>query len=127
MLPTLFAATIDLQQQAQQQALSGVSQTPNTLIGLILKAVMVIAALAVFILLIWGGLEWITGGGEKAKVESARNKITGAIIGLFVLASVVAIFNLLQQFLGINLMLDNTTQSQQTPTVQTNPNGSHPL
>lgn len=65
-----------------------------------LKFVMVIAALLVFMYLIWGGIEWITSGGDKGKTESARNKITAAVIGLIVVAASFAILQLVLNFLG---------------------------
>ena len=66
----------------------------------VLSFVMVIAALLVFLYLIWGGIEWITSGGDKGKTESARNKITSAIIGLIVVAASYAILTLALNFLG---------------------------
>jgi len=68
-----------------------------------LNFVMVLGALLVFMYLIWGGIEWITSGGDKGKTESARNKITAAIIGLIVLASSWAILMLILGFLGTDL------------------------
>jgi len=73
----------------------------GVLITKILNFVMVLGALLVFMYLILGGIEWITSGGDKGKTESARNKITAAIIGLIVLASAWAILILVLKFLGI--------------------------
>ena len=70
------------------------------LINKALRFVMVIAALLVFMYLIWGGIEWITSGGDKGKTESARNKITSAVIGLIVVAASYAILQLTLNFLG---------------------------
>lgn len=72
------------------------------LINGVLSFVMVIAALLVFLYLIWGGIEWITSGGDKGKTESARNKITSAIIGLVVVAASYAILTLALNFLGFS-------------------------
>lgn len=71
-------------------------------INSLLTIVMALAALAVFIYLIWGAFEWITSGGDKGKTESARNKITAAVIGLIVLAASYAILMLLLQILGFS-------------------------
>jgi hypothetical protein len=71
------------------------------LINRALRFVMVIAALLVFLYLIWGGIEWITSGGDKGKTESARNKITAAVIGLIVVAASYAILQLALAFLGV--------------------------
>lgn len=79
---------------------AGFAPDIGRLINAILSFVMVIAALLVFIYLIWGGIEWITSGGDKGKTENARNKITSAIIGLIVLAASYAILQLALNFLG---------------------------
>lgn len=68
----------------------------------LLTIIMAIAALAVFIYLIWGGIEWITSGGDKGKTETARNKITAAVIGLIVLAGAYAILTIVLRFLGFD-------------------------
>ncbi len=82
------------------------------LINFILRVVMVIAALLVFSYLIWGGIEWITSGGEKSKTEGARNKITGAVVGLIILAASYAILTLVIGFLGFG-SLDEVLNSAQ--------------
>lgn len=71
------------------------------LVSTILRAVMLIAGLLVFVYLIWGGIEWITSGGDKGKTENARNKITAAVIGLVILAASYAIFQIVLSLLGV--------------------------
>lgn len=72
------------------------------LISAIMRFVVVVAALLVFFYLIWGGIEWITSGGDKGQTEKARNKITAAIIGLVILSAAVALFYLILSFFGID-------------------------
>ena len=77
----------------------------------IISFVMVIAAVLVFFYLIWGGIEWITSGGDKGKTESARGKITAAVIGLIVIAASYAVLTLALNFLGfsdLNAVFDNS-------------------
>ena len=74
------------------------------LAGKLLEAVVIVGALAMILYLIWGGISWITAGGDKSKVETARNKITQAIIGIIVLASAIAIFTLIQSFFGFEVL-----------------------
>lgn len=76
------------------------------LINGVLSFVMVVAALLVFLYLIWGGIEWITSGGDKGKTETARNKITSAVIGLVVVAASYAILTLALNFLGFSDLND---------------------
>jgi TRAP-type C4-dicarboxylate transport system permease small subunit len=102
----LSAVTIDLTRHAQEQGLINSSDTAAlfpAFIGNVLRVLMVVAAVAALVMMVWGAFEWVVSGGEKGKIEAARNKITGAVVGILVLASVVAIFNLLQQFLDVQI------------------------
>lgn len=69
----------------------------SNLLGLLIG----IAAVLLLVFLVWGGIEWILSGGEKAGVENARNKITNALIGLVIVVAAWAIFSLLKTFLGL--------------------------
>ena len=73
-------------------------------LGAVLSFTMAIAALLVFMYLLWGALEWITAGGDSSKIESARNKMTQAVVGIIVLSATVAFFMVIQQFLGIEVI-----------------------
>lgn len=90
---------------------TGFFTSPGSLINSIIRFVFALAALLVFFYLIWGGIDWITSGGDKGKTEGARNKITSAIIGLIVLAASYAILQIVLNFLGytgINQVFDQT-------------------
>ncbi len=84
----------------------GFATNIGDVINAVLSFVMVIAALLVFMYLIWGGIEWITSGGDKGKTESARNKITAAILGLIVLAASYAILLIALNFIGFENLGD---------------------
>lgn len=51
------------------------------------NAFITIGALMVIIFFLWGGIEWISAGGDSGKVEKARNRITQAVIGIILLVS----------------------------------------
>lgn len=84
----------------------------GSLISTALSFVMALAALIVFLYLIWGGIEWITSGGDKSKTESARNKITAAVLGLIVLAASYAILLVMLQVLGLGSITDTFSNIQ---------------
>ena len=69
-----------------------------------ISLLMIIAAIATFFYLVWGGLEWITSGGEKTGTEAAKSKITSAFIGLFIVFSAWAIMNVFEKFFGICIL-----------------------
>jgi hypothetical protein len=90
---------------------TGVSNI-GTLINAVFIAAVVIAILFVFAMLLMGGYGWITAGGDKAKVEEARTRITNALIGLAIVASAFAIAALVANFFGVdftNLELPDAT------------------
>jgi hypothetical protein len=66
-------------------------------------AALIIAALLVFVYLVWGGIQWITSGGDKGKTEEARNRITAALVGLAIVAAAWAIIQLVAYFFGIDV------------------------
>lgn len=98
---TVFAQSGSL--GAPINAQKGYADNVGALINAVLTFVMVLAALLVFLYLIWGGIEWITSGGDKGKTESARNKITAAIVGLIILAASYAILQLALNFVGLDI------------------------
>lgn len=57
-----------------------------------------------FFVLLLGGIKWITSGGDKAGMESARNRITHALIGLVILFSAFAIIKLIGAIFGLDLL-----------------------
>jgi len=63
----------------------------------------IVGAVVTFVLLVVGGINWITSGGDKAKIDTAQKMITNAIIGLAIVAASYAIYSLVLDFLGIDL------------------------
>ncbi len=73
------------------------------LVSNLVSASFIISGIAFFIYLVWGGIEYLTSGGDKGKTESARNRITAALIGLAIVASSYAVYMIVLEFFGINL------------------------
>ncbi len=74
----------------------------GSLVSAMVSAVIVVAALASLLYLIQGGLNWITSGGDKGKLETAQKHITNAIIGLVIIVASFAIFLTVKSFLGLD-------------------------
>lgn len=74
------------------------------LIALIWTTLITLAGITTLLFLIWGGLEWLTAGGDKNRVESAQHRITNAIFGLAFVAGSLAISIFVQSVFGINLV-----------------------
>lgn len=69
-------------------------------IGNFFTIALAVAIVLVLIMLILGGYEWITSGGDKEAVAKARNRIINALIGLVVLAVAFALARLAGQITG---------------------------
>ena len=78
----------------------------GTLVGRFAGVGLLIAALAAFAFMVWGGVQWVLAGGDKSKVENARNAITQGLIGLGITASVFAAFRLINFFFGLQININ---------------------
>jgi len=76
----------------------------GTLIQGVVQGALLIAALLVFLYLIWGGIQWIMSGGDKSKTQEARDRITAALVGLAVVAAAWAVMLIIQYFFGISVL-----------------------
>ncbi len=95
----VFAEDITIKQPGQ------VSFTNiGSLISAVVGLAIVLAALMAFLYLVWGGIEWISSGGDKAGMEAARSRITAAFVGLAIVAAAWAIMALIQSFFGIQIL-----------------------
>lgn len=81
---------------------------PDVEIGNVISAVvgilLLVSAILAFLYLILGGIQWITSGGDKSAMETARNKITSAIVGLIIVAAAWAVMLLIGQFIGFDIL-----------------------
>ncbi|OGM32714.1 hypothetical protein A2803_01515 [Candidatus Woesebacteria bacterium RIFCSPHIGHO2_01_FULL_44_21] len=78
--------------------------TLTNIVSWAVTAIIVIAGLIFFFMLIIGGLRWILSGGDKAATESARGQITAALIGLVIVFSAWAIAQLIQAVFGVEIL-----------------------
>ncbi len=84
----------------------GFARSLPDLLASLLTLLVAIVAVLVFAYLIWGGLSWITSGGDKGKTDSARAKIMAAIIGLVIIASSYAVLQIILRFMGYTSLID---------------------
>lgn len=68
------------------------------------QTIIIIGGLAFLLYFLRGGLQWITAGGDKGKIEEARGKITQGLVGLAILAASYVIIKFIETALGMNLL-----------------------
>lgn len=74
-----------------------------TYLVFIWNAIISVGALAVLLFFIWGAIEWISAGGDAAKVSKARDRIIQSIIGLVLLVGSFVIVGFISNlFFGDN-------------------------
>lgn len=84
------------------EALTSITKIISSIIG-----VMTIAAAIWFTFqFLVGGIGWITSGGDKAKLNEARDRITNAFIGLIIVIAGWSILALAGQFFGYNILVN---------------------
>lgn len=64
------------------------------------------AGILVLLYLLWGGLQLMVSGGDPKAVQSAKEKITGALIGFVIIFAAYWIVQLLGTFLGVERIRD---------------------
>ncbi len=68
------------------------------------KTVVIVGGLAFIVYLVWGGIEYLTSGGDKGKITEAQSKITSSIIGVAILVASYAITLFIQGVFKINIL-----------------------
>lgn len=112
-MPNLLAAEIDLGPlKPPTQAFAPLPGTGVEAVGApiasfisnFLGFITGLAGLMFLIYLIFAGLSWVSSGGDKGKVEAARNQMTQAALGLVVVIAAYAIAGVVGKVLGLDIL-----------------------
>ncbi len=80
---------------------------PFTNLGSLLANILIVlfffAAVLAFVFIVIGGIQWITAGGDKMAAQSARDRITAAVVGLVIVVAAFGITFIVLTVLGINI------------------------
>ena len=77
--------------QVNESALGFQIPTFGEMLTFMVKGFFVVAGIAALVMLLWGALAWVLSGGDKEKVEAARDRMTAAIIGVFMILVALSI------------------------------------
>jgi hypothetical protein len=104
LIKTVYAApvSVDIRPGGQFSGLDQIT-VPN-IIQTVIRLVLVVAALVAFFFLVWGGIKWVTSGGDKEQTQKAQGQITAALVGLVIVFSAWAILRLVEAFFGISIL-----------------------
>jgi len=86
----------------------GPEVTPFANLGQLMASGIQIALLAagllVLVMVIWGGIQYVTSGGDKELAQAAQKRITAALVGLLIIVAAYAIAVILEKVLGIRIV-----------------------
>ena len=96
----VYLLTLATPVYAQDPAqLSGIVQIIENIIKLLAPA----AGIAFFVMLLFGGYQFLTSGGDPKAVGAARGTLTYAVIGIILVVSAWLILQLVQNITGANV------------------------
>lgn len=67
------------------------------------SAILGLAGIALFIMLIWGGFSYMTSGGDPKKLEAAKSTLTYAIGGIILVACSFLVLEFIERITGASL------------------------
>ena len=74
-------------------------QDPPAILGSVIGAALSFIGILFFVLMIYGGITWMTAAGNQQQIDKAKNLIISAIIGLIIVMAAYAITS----FIGTTL------------------------
>lgn len=93
-----------IKNSGDDKSAGAISQFLNNAIALI----FIIASIVFVFMILWGGWELITSGGDKERVANARKRLTYAFIGIIFFAIAFAIIGVIGTFTGFEFNIDNS-------------------
>ncbi len=79
-------------------------KTLGSVVNVIVANAFVLAGLISFVLLIFGGFSVIVAGGDSKKLETGKNAIMGAVIGLIVVVGSFWIVQIVETITGVKIL-----------------------
>lgn len=77
---------LDPTQTDCSQSASDAQQKVNDLLKEVINIFSILVGIIAVIMIIWGGLKYITSGGDSGNVSGAKNTIIYALVGLVIVA-----------------------------------------
>lgn len=77
---------------------------PRSIISAIIPYMFTFGGLILFIMLIWGGFEMLSGAANPKAQEAGKQRITNALIGFILLFSSYWIAQIVQAVFGISIL-----------------------
>lgn len=90
--------------EPQGGSIGGYTSSLEKIISNVLVVLTVVAGISFILYFLLGALSWITAGGQKDKVETAKSYMTNGAIGLIIVVVSYAIVWIVGKALGLNIL-----------------------
>ncbi len=77
------------------------------LLSILVQSAIILAGVAFFVYLLFGGIRWLTSGGDAKATQSARDSIATALVGLIIVVSTYGIIRIVEGAFGITILSGN--------------------
>lgn len=83
-----------------------VTPFPNlgALLSSAIQIALLVAGIIVLFMIILGGIQYVSSGGDKEAAAAAKDKITAALVGLLIVVSAYAIAVIVEKVFGIRIV-----------------------
>ncbi|HUV42842.1 MAG TPA: TrbC/VirB2 family protein [Patescibacteria group bacterium] len=75
----------------------------SNIINDLIPYIFALAGLALLLILIWAGFEMMTSAGDPKKMESAKGRLTGAVIGFVIIFVAYWLIQILEVIFGLKI------------------------
>lgn len=79
-------------------------QTPGGIMSVLLPYLFTIAGLILFVMILWGGFEMLSGASDTKAQEAGKQRIIAALIGFVLLFISFWIAQIIQYIFGVNVV-----------------------
>ncbi len=73
------------------------------LVANVIRSVVALGAVALFVMLLAGGFNFLFSAGDQKKLEAARGTVTQAIMGIIIMSVAYLIIKTIQVFTGVDI------------------------
>src|SRR4030042_2801944 len=83
--------------------LGGKFSSLGDIINTLIPYIFALAGLALLLVLIWAGFEMMTSAGDPKKMESAKGRLTGAVLGFVIIFVAYWLVQILEVIFGLKI------------------------
>lgn len=77
------------------------TKSPEGFIGNVISALLALSGTLALVMFVWGGVQWLTSGGNRDKIQKGKQTLIWAVAGLVFIFSAYAVVNVVLEALSV--------------------------